>query len=135
MFGFIIILAIIAISSNHALHKQNLRLQRDLTYFESTYTRKSGYTAFWSGSTNGVNYDLRSFDGGKNWYAVEMDNGKDTLTIKGPAETIYPGLMKNLQDWDNIVAYAEKNGPINPSNPNDLKVLTNNGFSVTRKTN
>jgi hypothetical protein len=132
--GMLVVLCFVSLMEVHSSHEKNKRLQRDLTYFDTTYLRKSGYTAFWSG-TNGVNYDLRSFDAGKNWYAVEMDTAKDTLIIKGPAETVYPGLMKTLQDWDNIVQYAEKHGPLNPNNADDVELLMKNGFTVTHKTN
>lgn len=123
-----------SLASMNSLAKENKRLKRDLTYFESTYIRKQGWTVLWSGAKNGVNYDLRSFDGGKTWYAVHQ--GKDdTLIIDGFAESVYPGLMKTLQDWDAIEKYATEHGPINPNNPADLNMLLQHGLSVTPKTN
>jgi len=128
------IISLMALKDSHQLLTQK---QRELDWFNATYLDKQGGTSLWPGtiSTNKwVNYHLRSLDGGKNWYATHTTSNNEVI-VDGPAETVYPGLMKTLQDWDNIVSYATKHGPINPNNTEDLKVLENNGFTVNRTTN
>jgi len=134
MFSFILILTMIFVAGNYALHKHNQRLQSELNYYHDTYLRKDGWTSLWSGATNGVRYDIRSFDTGKTWYATHTTIN-DCLIIDGEANKVYPGLMKTLQDWDNIISYAEKNGPINLTNESSLLFLKENGLTIKRNTN
>ena len=115
------------------LHTKLDKQKRELDYYSSTYLRKDGWTSLWSGATNGVGYDLRSFDAGKTWYATHTTN--DCLIIDGEANKIYPGLMKTLEGWDKLISYAEKNGPINLTNESALLFLKENGFTVKINTN
>lgn len=48
-----------------------------------------------------LNYDLRSFDGGKVWYAVEREPGGG-FRILGEADTIYPDLRQSLAALDQL---------------------------------
>jgi len=130
MFGFIMIISFIFWVNNSNLNDELRRAHRDLDWYGTNYLHKQGGTSLWNNQS--ISYHLRSFDGGKNWYATHTTTNSEVI-IDGPAETVYPGLMKTLQDWDNIVSYAEKNGPINPNNPADAQVLEKNGFSVIRK--
>ncbi len=123
------IFTVMSLWTNIGLQDKLAKQQRDLDWYGTNYLHKQGGTSLWN-NTN-VNYHLRSFDAGKNWYATHTTN--DEVIIDGPAETVYPGLMKTLQDWDNIIKYAEKNGPINPNNPSDAKILEQNGFTIERK--
>ena len=54
---------------------------------------KSGGTVLWPGSNREVvNYNLRTFDSGKNWYAVEYDQDWG-MRITGGVDKVYPGPM------------------------------------------
>jgi|SRR5579862_391396 len=133
--GVLIFLLLITFLEIWSSHDEIHRLKRDLSYYQTNYLRQQGGTALWSGSTNGVTmFDLRSFDGGKLWYSTHTGTNGE-LVIDGQAEKVQPGLVKTLQDWDNIEKYAETNGPIDLSNPEQVKVLSENGFTVTRKAN
>lgn len=86
-----------------------------------------GTECFW------VNYDFRSLDGGKHWYAVSNNIDSGTVVILGEADKVYPGLMRCMSDWDGLFDYVKTNGPINPSHPEDLQKLESAGFTVTKK--
>jgi len=83
------------------------------------------------------NYDLRSWDGGKVWYAVEYDkdcvDGLWGLKILGRADTLYPGLVEFVVGWNNILQYVKDNGPIGIDDSEGLKVLEESGFTVKTK--
>jgi len=108
------------------------KLRREFNYYNSTYISRQGGTSLLNGTM--INYDLRSFDGGKIWYACERGNNGE-LIILGEAETVYPGLMKTLQAWDKIKEYVEKNGPINPNDltPEFEKTLNDAKITIKRK--
>lgn len=89
------------------------KLRKSVNYYNSTYLSRQGGTSLWNGTM--VNYNLKSFDGGKIWYACEYSKNWE-LKILGEVETVYPGLMKTLTAWDNIKSYVAKNGPIDPNN-------------------
>ena len=80
------------------------------------------------------NYDLRSWDGGKVWYAGEYDkdcgDGQWGLKIIGLANELYPGLLEHIVAWDNIVKYVENNGPIGAEDPAGIEALEAVGFTV-----
>ena len=53
------------------------------------------------------NYNLRSWDAGKTWYAIEYD--KDCgerwgITILGNAEELYPGLLEHIKFMDSLTS-------------------------------
>ncbi len=134
---FLVIISFVSLWSNIQLHDKLDSQKRELDWYGTNYLDKQGGTSLWPGSisTNKwMDYHLRSFDAGKTWYAIHTTE-KNEVIVDGPVETVYPGLMKTLQDWDNILSYAEKHGPINPNNQEDLKVLESNGFTVQRTTN
>ncbi len=112
------------------------KLQRDANYTDTTYLRKSGATTLCQDAPMGekwINYDFRSWDAGKNWYAVDYNMDEETLDILGKAEEVYPGLMSCLSSWDNLTDYVSKNGSIDPTNPKDLKALEGTGLEVVKK--
>lgn len=111
-------------------------MKRTNEYYDSTYLRKQGGTSTYgdNGFNNKmINYDLRSWDGGKNWYVTEYNFKTNELKIVGESETIYPGLIKHLESWDKLTEYVSKNGPIDPHNVKDIKILKDAGFTVKTK--
>jgi hypothetical protein len=111
-------------------------LKRDQEYISATDLRKSGGTTLFGTQAfyNPIlNYDLRSWDAGKNWYAVDFNYKTGELKILGEVEKIYPGLMKHLTGWDDLTKYVEKNGPIKLTDPNGIQVLEKAGFEVIAK--
>jgi len=84
------------------------------------------------------NYNLRSWDGGKVWYAVEYDKEcvDDLWGIKiiGRAAELYPGLLEHIEGWDTLLKYVEENGPIGVDDTDGLRALEDAGFTVTKKT-
>lgn len=95
-----------------------------LKEYRSTYLYKQGCTSLWKG-TEFLCYKLRTFDGGKSWYAVNTDN-----EILGLSDKIYPGLLKSLNAWDKLTDYAIKNGPITLGNKKEIDLLKNAGFEI-----
>lgn len=105
------------------------RMERDLNYYTNTYKVKQGSTSLWEGSKGAfLNYELRSFDGGRNWYVVRRDG--DNVYIQGNVENVYPGLLKHLTAMDALYNQVEKNGPLNLANSKDIDLLKNVGFQV-----
>ena len=99
----------------------------NLAYYKTTMLREQG----WSQEVG--NYDLRSFDGGKRWYAVEHDKN-DGMIIRGVAEDIFPGLLGRIRGMEALTTYAAQNGPITLSGERaafDRAALEAAGFSVT----
>lgn len=83
-------------------------------------------------------YKLITLNNGKDWYAVahieaEKEEVKSGQIITGHAEDVYPGLVAHNAGWDNLIKHVEENGPIDLSDPQHTKLLTNAGFSVEKK--
>lgn len=111
----------------------NKRLRKDCDYYGSTYLRKQGATSLWGGSKGGmINYDLRSFDGGKNWYAVS-NTPDDGVIILGKADDVYPGLLKQQEGLSALFDYVKTNGPLTLTNQTQINMLKNAGFEVKQK--
>lgn len=120
------------------LVEENKKMQRSLDYYDSTYLHKSGWTSFMGGE-KGLSYDLRSWDCGRNWYAVKLKRSSDAapweLIILGEADSIYPNLVKHLEATDRLTEYARKNGAIGSSGKvtdEEIKMLEDSGFEVKR---
>ena len=110
------------------------RLKRDQVYTDTTYLWKKGGTSTFGpkGFNNPmIDYDLRSWDVGKNWYLVNTDSNQ--FKIVGLVDTIYPGLIEHLESWDRMTEYVTKHGPIKLSDPEGLKVLNDLGFTVKKE--
>jgi len=79
-------------------------------------------------------YRLESLDGGKNWYATEWtEDGQ--VKILGPAESCFPGLLKRLRAFDQLIDYAQRHGPLTLTGPNaalEICLLESAGFTVKR---
>lgn len=129
----ILVVALLVIASvlggSYYTKRAFLRDSQSLAYYERTMLHKQGF-AMGFGS-----YELRSFDGGKLWYAVERgENG--AVIIKGTADEVFPGLLKHLDAMDALVEYAKKNGPLTLSGAratDDRSMLENAGFVVSDK--
>jgi hypothetical protein len=124
-----VILIILLIMSCTTWSERYNNIKRNLDYYQTNYLWKTGGTIMPNGHI--INYQLRSFDAGRHWYAVDTKN--DNFIILGEANTVYPGLMEHLDAWDRIVKYAVQNGPINLSTPDGVKLLQSAGFEI--KTN
>lgn len=114
------------------------QLKRNKVYTDTTYLRKSGGTSTFgpNGFNNPViNYDLRSWDAGKNWYLVDRDFKTDEFKVIGLVDSIYPGLIEHLESWDRMTDYVNKNGPIQLTDSEGLKILTDAGFTVKKDEN
>lgn len=108
-------------------------LKQQKVYWDTTYLRKSGGTTTFGpkGLKNPIlNYDLRSWDAGKNWYAVDYNFKTEELKILGEVEKIYPGLMKHLEAWDTMTQYAQKYGPIKLTDPEGVRIMEKAGFEI-----
>lgn len=111
------------------MHSEIQTLTRDNQYYTTNYLQKQGGTSLYS--TNKLTiYDLRSFDGGKAWYAVHRDTN-DALIIDGDAEKVFPGLMTELKAMDSLFNHIQTNGQLNLENSNDLQLLKNVGFVIS----
>jgi hypothetical protein len=110
------------------------RLKSNQSYYDSTYLRKQGGTSTFgpNGFDNPIiNYNLRSWDGGKNWYATEY-NDDWGIKILGPVDSIYPGLLEHLNGWDILTNHVMKNGPINFTNADDVEIFEGAGFTIEK---
>lgn len=123
------------ISNNINLKQENSKILKELDYYEQTYQIKSGGTVLCNDSNEWIDYDLRTFDGGKMWYSVKYND--DTLRILGEVDTIQPGLFKCLEAWDKIKEHVIKNGPVTMDqiNHNDsiIGTLKEAGITITKK--
>lgn len=138
----IILVAVLYYSILKPKLKKNIRIKKNYKYFIKKNKSLQGGTSFyyppnWDKSIDGdfFNYHLKSFDGGKNWYAINQDklfNNKE-LIILGTAEDIYPGLLKNLTMWNKLTDYAKNNGHIDPTDKGGREVLEDTGFTVKDK--
>ena len=106
--------------------------------YTKTYLRKSGGTSLyfppkWNKIRDGkmFNYYLRSFDGGKNWYAIDEKKLFDEVIVLGLVEHIYPGLMEHLNNFDKLTNHVKENGPMG-LNKKDIEILTDAGFTVSK---
>jgi hypothetical protein len=117
------------------VQNKNVRMERELNHYRTTYLSKVGCTSLWQGSGGKmVNYELRSFDAGKTWYAVERHGELgEYLTILGKAEVVYPGLMDSLRKTDALIEHVEKNGPLTFKSDHDIQLLKDIGFQVEVK--
>ena len=109
------------------------QLKRNKSYTDTTYLWKKGGTSTFgpNGFNNPmINYNLRSWDAGKNWYLVNTDSNQ--FKIFGRVDTIYPGLVEHLEAWDKMSDYVTKHGPIKLNDSKGLKVLKDAGFTVTK---
>lgn len=130
----IIVLVFVNINTNEKRNIAESKLQHMLDR-DSVNLRKQGSTSLCSDGKLGekfINYDLRSWDGGQNWYAVDHNLETKEVKILGTAEEIYPGLLDCLNGWNRLTDHVIKNGPIGskPITDKDIEVLEGAGFTV-----
>jgi hypothetical protein len=88
----------------------------ELEYDRRMFLQRQGSTMLFSREGNTinigpvmVNYDLRSFDGGKIWYACER--GPDgEVKILGTVDEVHPQLRESLATTDHLVDRAFPKG-------------------------
>lgn len=129
------IIGLVLVYISHNLHQENVKLKQDVAAHNQMYLRKQGCTSLWKGSAGKMlTYELRSFDGGKKWYAVKSDDNGGLVVI-GEAYAVYPGLLDHLQGMDALFDAVAKEGPLNLGEPSSVKLLKNAGFDVVSPTN
>lgn len=116
--------------------KEYMSLKKEHEYYITTFLKKQGGTKLYGqkGMDDWLNYDLRSWDGGKNWYAIDCSPESKGVKILGVADTVYPGLLGTLEGWDRLTKFVKKNGPIDPTDTSNVKILEDAGFTVTTTT-
>lgn len=131
MYQLTIVLLVFGLATAvHFLVRANEHLgreQRKNAYAWRHFRRLQGSTMLWPGSSGEVvPYDLRSWDSGTTWFAVETD-AEIRMTIKGPAEQIFPGLLAVVVASGEL---ASARGALDLSNDHDLDLLQRAGFTV-----
>jgi len=140
IFGIIILIVGMVL---YTYVKPKMDEYKQLKYYqervEKKYLKYQGSTCLyhppnWDKKKDGdyFNYDLRSWDGGKNWYAVELDDDWG-LKILGEAEVLYPNFLKHIQGMNALTNYVKEHGAIDGTDPEGIKALENAGFTVTKK--
>lgn len=129
----LIVLAVALGACYSSLRRTRLALQNEKScfkYLERHVKRRQGVTKLWPGfGGEFLTYDLRSWDAGSTWFAVEMDKDH-RMTIKGAAEAVYPGLLSNLLAGDRLFQAAEF-GPLDPNDQKSIQLLSQAGFGVS----
>lgn len=116
------IFSLLAVSS---LVAENKQLKGELARYQSTYLYQSGATTY---QGDLVSYQIASFDGGLNWYSVEYQ--KDWgVKIIGPVDE---DLLKSIMADNRLFEYVSQNGPIDPSDPEGMKILQDAGITVEK---
>lgn len=129
---FLVILILICAGAfflGYRTHEEQTKYDLEsLAYYRNTWKQRIG------GSIGYGNYRLESFDGGKNWYAVDHNSSTGETKILGTAEEKFPGLLKHLEGMDALVEYAEKHGAINPANMSEAEkaIVDGAGLKVVR---
>lgn len=112
----------------------------------STNLWQNGITSLWKPENwphEYFSYDIRSWDGGKTWYALETEAPNSTalkdgrIIILGEVEKVYPGFLEHNKTWDRLREYVRKNGPIGSGQSVEeiREILDGTGFEVSEKTN
>lgn len=100
-----------------------------LAYYQQTYLREQGsFIGFGQ-------YELRSFDGGKRWYATERDE-EGAMMILGTAEEVFPSLLSRIHGMRALLKRAAQNDPLTLSGEQaeaDRTLLESAGFTITEK--
>lgn len=124
----IFLVVVVGVFGGYEYHKKLVsRDMRDLAYYKAKYLSKAGWSQGFG------SYQLRSLDGGLNWYAVDIDMDSGSVTVKGTVEEVFPGLLAHLDGWKKLIEYTTKNGPITFSGERaaeDISVLRGAGFTV-----
>ena len=96
------------------------------------------YPPNWDKEKDGshFNYEIRSWDGGMNWYAIDHDFDSKEFKILGDAEELYPGLLEHIIGMDQLTKHVQDNGSIklDGTDPLGVDALENAGFTVKKDT-
>lgn len=106
---------------------------KEYNYYEENYQTKIGSTMMLNDDTDWLSYELRTFDGGKIWYAVESDINNGAVRILGESDSIYPGLIDHINGLDKLTEYVEKNVPLDLSESDSseqIKLLEDIGIKI-----
>jgi hypothetical protein len=103
---FLIVISIIFKFLYFSLLEKYRKLKSENEYYNKTFLKKQGGTTL---IPNANNYNLQSFDAGKNWYAVDPKKDFDNfeIVILGTADSIYPGLLKHIEGIDKLTKYLQ----------------------------
>lgn len=125
----ILVAVILAMGAGIVHLKDDLKLSdRRLVQSTQHLDSKGGGTMLLTGEW--INYNLKSYDNGKHWYAIEYDDDWGIVII-GESEEIYPGLLEHLEAMDRLTSHINANGPI--TSESDLDLLRDVGFGVEVK--
>lgn len=128
----IILLASVALLAT-LLWQTRSELQREnerQRYATRHHRHMIGSTTVWRGAKGKpISYNLRSFDDGRSWVAVEFDD-EWRMRVLGDAETVYPGLVADMQSLSALTDSVVKNGPLDLARPADRQRLKAAGFDV-----
>ncbi|HTE58675.1 MAG TPA: hypothetical protein VK694_08120 [Verrucomicrobiae bacterium] len=103
------------------------QLKSSVDWFGQNYlTRQGSHSEF-------GDYHLVSLDAGRNWFSATLV-GRGTedrqVIIDGPAD---PELLRRLRGEDALTAHINQHGPIDPSDPAQVRLLREAGFEVRPK--
>jgi len=117
----VLVLGFAGINLNEDLAQSERTLNHTTRHLDS----KGGGTKLLTGEW--INYNLKTFDSGKHWYATER-NDDGGVIILGTAEEIYPGLLKHLEAWDKLSDPEYK-----LTRSEKIALLRDAGFTVEEK--
>jgi len=87
---FWILVCVLCLGAGVALQRYWFSDRQQLLEYEKTYLRRNGSSAVFG------DYDLRSFDGGKRWYAVSVEPD-GAVVVKGLVQEVMPKLLTYLE--------------------------------------
>lgn len=104
----------------------------------------SGITSLWKPEghvDDYFSYNIRSFDGGKVWYALKTEKSNsnglkdDKVIILGEVDYVYPGFREHKKAWKNLMSYVKENGPIVNHKPTEEldKILDEAGITIVQE--
>lgn len=124
--AWIVAVALLSLAWNNANERAD-RAEQTIERITEHTDSKSGGTSLLTGIN--INYNLRTFDGGKTWYAVEIDRDWG-MTILDESNDVYPGLLNHIEAMDKLIEHVKQNGSIGVD---DIQLLKDAGFEVKRK--
>lgn len=118
----IILLGVYYVSTGNKID----RLESDLEWYKKAIQTKQGWSQGFG------SYKIVSFDGGDTWYNYEPNSDPEASRSNGfhfltPADTV---LVKHLKAWDALTNHVEKNGPLDLSTDEQLKIMEDVGFTI-----
>ena len=123
--SLVVLFSVVFSSILSSQNRQINRLKRENSILKSHQKTLVGSTKLYNGKM--INYNLKSWDNGKNWYQVEY-NKDGGMKIIGDVEKIYPGLVNFIENFHKFldtkdVKYVKKASETTTTN--GLKVKEN----------